>query len=191
MKRSKSDSDETKETPAQKFFREREEKRKKREKREAKRKAREAKRKGIKDTSSNKPMPMTGFFPTNPAIYKLVNTETGEVFVSYSKNMSNGVKKHLSALRNRSHDNPDLQEDYKNIHSFHVEILREYNYYDKKIIEQDAKEYLLKVRILIVEDIIVILVVDIILMRIIQIMIQAVDWMVVVAALEYSFNFFR
>ena len=142
MKRSKSGSDETKETPAQKFLREREEKRKKREKREAKRKAREAKRKGIKEISSNKPMPMTGSFPTNPAIYKLVNTETGEVFVSYSKNMSNGVKKHLSALRNRSHDNPDLQEDYKNIHSFHVEILREYNYYDKKIIEQDAKEFI-------------------------------------------------
>ena len=69
---------------------------KKREKREAKRKAREAKRKGIKDTSSNKPMPMTGFFPTNPAIYKLVNTETGEVFVSYSKNMSNGRSKKAS-----------------------------------------------------------------------------------------------
>ena len=135
MKRSKSDSDETKENPAQKFLREREERRKKREQREAK-------RKGIKETSYDKPLPMTGRFPTNPAIYKLVHTETGEVFVSYSKNMSNGVKKHLSTLRNGSHVNPDLQEDYKNIHTFHVKILREYNYYDKSIIEQDVKEFI-------------------------------------------------
>lgn len=142
MERSKSNSDETKETSVQKFFREREEKRKKREERELKRKAREAKKKRIKETSYNKAMPMTGRFPTNPAIYKLVHNETGEVFVSYSKNMSNGVKKHLSALRNGSHVNPDLQEDYKNIHTFRVEILREYNYYDKKIIEQDAKEFI-------------------------------------------------
>ena len=56
--------------------------------------------------------------------------------------MSNGVKKHLSTLRNGSHVNPDLQEDYKNIHTFHVVILREYNYYDKSIIEQDVKEFI-------------------------------------------------
>ena len=51
--RNTSGNEEPKETPAQKFFREREEKRKKREKREAKRKAREAKKKGIKNVIRN------------------------------------------------------------------------------------------------------------------------------------------
>ena len=142
MKRSKSDSDEIKETPAQKFFREREEKRKKREKREAKRKAREAKKKGIKDNSSSKPIDMNGSFPTNPGIYKLVNRRTGEVFVSNSKNISSGVKRHLSNLRTHSHVNPDIQEDYDNGDRFYVVILREYNYYDKKIINMDTREYI-------------------------------------------------
>ena len=143
MPRTKDNSvgDETKETPAQKFFREREEKRKKREKREAKRKAREAKKRGVKETISNKPMDMNGSFPTTPAVYKIVNRRTGEVFVSNAKNLSNGVKRHLSALRNHTHDNKDLQEDYDNGDRFYVEILREYNFYDEKIIYEDKIEF--------------------------------------------------
>lgn len=136
-----SNTEEVKETPAQKFFREREEKRKKREKRDAKRKVREAKKRGVKEPSSDKPMDMNGSFPTTPAIYKLVNIRTGEVFVSNAKNLSNGVKRHLSALRNRNHENKDLQEDYNNGDRFYVVILREYNYYDEKIMYEDKIEF--------------------------------------------------
>lgn len=136
-----SDED-VKETPAQKFFREREEKLAKKKKWEEKKRKREEKRKGVKGSSSNKKMDMNGSFPTNPAVYKLVNMRTGEVFVSNSKNMDNGVKRHLSNLRNRVHVNPDLQEDYNKGDRFYVVILREYYYYDRKVINQDTREYI-------------------------------------------------
>ena len=120
-----------KETPAQKFFREREEKKRKREKREAKRKARLL-----------KPKDMCGAFPHKPGIYKLINKRTGEVFVSYSQRMAGGIKNHLFYLERDRHDNPDLQEDYNNGDRFNVAILKEYPDYDKEVLEEDAKEFI-------------------------------------------------
>ena len=137
----KSSEEQIKETPAEKFLREREEKLAIKQKRDEKRKARENKKRGVKETTSNKPMEMNGSFPTTPAIYKLVNRRTGEVFVSNAKNLSNGVKRHLSSLRNHSHENVDLQEDYDNGDRFYVVVLREFNYYDEKIIYEDKVEF--------------------------------------------------
>ena len=142
-----------KENPAQKFLRERKEKEEKKKLRERQRKIREAKKRAERGAILNKsrdmvridyskPMDMNGPFPTNPAVYKLVNMRTEEVFVSNSKNLSDGVKRHLSNLRGRCHVNPDLQEDYNNGDRFYVVILREYSYYDMKVINKDTQEYI-------------------------------------------------
>ena len=128
--RNKSGGDE-KETPAQKFFRQREEKRKKREKREAKRKAR-----------LQKPRDMKRSFPQTPGIYKLINQRTGEVFVSYSQNMANGISNHLFRLKINDHNNPDLQEDYNNGDRFDVVILREYMDYNRDELMEDTKSFI-------------------------------------------------
>ena len=120
-----------KETPAQKFFREREEKLAKKRKREERRKAR-----------LQKPKDMNGAFPHTPGIYKLINKRTGEVFVSYSQRIAGGINNHLFKLRRGDHDNPDLQEDYDNGDRFNVVVLKEYMDYDKDELAEDAKEFI-------------------------------------------------
>lgn len=131
MERSKSNSDETKETPAQKFFREREEKLAKKRRRQERRKARLL-----------KPKDIGGAFPHKPGIYKLVNKRTGEVFVSYSQRMARGIQNHQFKLKIDDHDNPDLQEDYNNGDRFNVVILKEYLDYDKEELAEDVKEFI-------------------------------------------------
>ena len=120
-----------KETAAQKFFRERDEKLAKKRERKERRKARLL-----------KPKDMNGAFPHKPGIYKLINKRTGEVFVSYSQRIAGGIQNHRLKLKKDDHDNPDLQEDYNNGDRFNVAILKEYPDYDKEVLEEDAKEFI-------------------------------------------------
>ena len=129
--RGKSGSEEVKETPGQKFLREREEKLAKKKRREERRKAR-----------LQKPKDMSGAFPHTPGIYKLINQRTGKVYVSYSQKMSWGIQHHLYKLKNNQHANPDLQEDYNNGDRFDVVILKEYMDYDKEVIMEDTKKFI-------------------------------------------------
>ena len=85
---------------------------------------------------------MSGAFLHTPGIYKLINKRTGKVYVSYSQNMSRGINNHLFKLRQNSHDNPDLQEDYNNGDRFNVVILREYMEYDKETLMEDTKDFI-------------------------------------------------
>ena len=120
-----------KENPAQKFLRERKEKEEKNKKRERRRKAR-----------LKRPKDMGADFPSAPGVYKIINKRTGEVFVSYSKNMAWGIKSHDFKLRRGEHDNPDLQEDYDNGDRFNVVILKQYMDYDQREIMEDAKTFI-------------------------------------------------
>ena len=129
--RGKSGSEEVKETPGQKFLREREEKLAKKKRREERRKAR-----------LQKPKDMSGAFPHTPGIYKLVNKRTGEVFVSYSQRMAGGIQNHLFWLERGRHKNLDLQEDWDNGDRFDVVILKEYMDYDKEVIMEDTKKFI-------------------------------------------------
>ena len=129
--RGKSGSEDVKETPGQKFLREREEKLAKKKRREERRKAR-----------LQKPKDMSGAFPHTPGIYKLINQRTGKVYVSYSQKMSWGIQYHLYKLNNNQHANLDLQEDYNNGDRFDVVILKEYMDYDKEVIMEDTKKFI-------------------------------------------------
>ena len=133
MKRNRihSNNEGSKETPTQKFFRQREEKLAKKRRREERRKVK-----------LQKPKDMSGAFPHTPGIYKLINKRTGKVYVSYSKKMSRGINTHLFNLRHNSHDNPDLQEDYNKGDRFYVVILREYMEYDKETLMEDTKDFI-------------------------------------------------
>lgn len=119
------------ETPAEKFLREREEKRKKREKRDERRKAKLL-----------KPKDMSGAFPHTPGVYKLINKRNGKVYVSYSQKLSWGIQTHLYFLRKNQHANHDLQWDYNNGDRFDVVILKEYTEYDEEVILKDVKEFI-------------------------------------------------
>ena len=129
--RGKSGSEEVKETPGQKFLREREEKLAKKKRREERRKAR-----------LQKPKDMSGAFPHTPGIYKLVNKRTGEVFVSYSQRMAGGIQNHLFWLERGRHKNLDLQEDWDNGDRFDVVILKEYMDYDKELLEKEVVDFI-------------------------------------------------
>ena len=123
--------DNNKETRTQKFFREREEKLAKKRKWEEKRKER-----------LRKPKDISGSFPEKPGIYKIINKRTGEVFVSYSKNMSWAIQYHDFKLKKGRHDNLDLQEDYNNGDRFNISILKEYTDYDEEVIVRDAIKFI-------------------------------------------------
>ena len=80
----------------------------------------------------------------DPAIYKIVNNRTGEVFVSNSIDIEKGKKRHMSSLRNGTHPNPDIQDDYNKGDTFSFVVLEEFSYYDRKEINQITKEYIKK-----------------------------------------------
>ena len=77
-------------------------------------------------------------------IYKLVNDRTGESFVSKSNNIDKAYKRHMANLRNHSHRNVDLQEDYDNGDTFSLVILELFPYYDIKELNKATIEWVTK-----------------------------------------------
>lgn len=56
-------------------------------------------------------------------IYKLVNTRTGEIYVGQSYHIRNRLKSHMIQLKEKTHHNKGLQEDYNNGDKFVLEVL--------------------------------------------------------------------
>ena len=77
-------------------------------------------------------------------IYKLVNDRTGEAFVTKSNNIEKAYKRHSANLRNHSHRNVDLQEDYDNGDTFSCVILELFPYYDLKELNRATIEWITK-----------------------------------------------
>lgn len=52
-----------------------------------------------------------------PAVYALVNLDTGRTYIGETDNYKNRLKRHVTDRRNGEHDNADLQEDWDKLSS--------------------------------------------------------------------------
>ena len=77
-------------------------------------------------------------------IYKLVNDRTQEVFVSKSNDIDKAYNRHMANLRNHSHHNVYLQEDFDNGDTFSLVILELFSYYDLKELNKATIEWVTK-----------------------------------------------
>ena len=68
---------------------------------------------------------------TKPGVYKIENKRTGEVFVSYGRNMKNQIENQENLLKKDKFPNKHVQEDYNNGDRFNFIILEELDSYDK------------------------------------------------------------
>lgn len=57
------------------------------------------------------------------AVYKITNRKTGKIYVGRSKDVFERLKTHCFLLKNKSHQNKSLQEDFSGISDLSFEIL--------------------------------------------------------------------
>lgn len=81
---------------------------------------------------------------SEPGIYKIVNKRTGEVFVSFSKNMRRSFDYHMFRLRNNRHHNQGLQEDFNNGDTFFPVELEVFMRYDEQEFDENIKKWIEK-----------------------------------------------
>lgn len=80
----------------------------------------------------------------NPGVFKLINKRSGEIFVGHSKNINQGIRKHLTELQNNRHRNKELQNDFNKGDKFDSEILEEFSYYDIKELHKSTNYWITK-----------------------------------------------
>lgn len=79
-----------------------------------------------------------------PGVYKIVNKRTGEVYVSYSRNIEKGITEHIFNLRSGHHHNEHIKEDYNNGDRFDFIILEMFDQISEYMLVRKWREWIKK-----------------------------------------------